>query len=585
MLPTSSSDSSSSGSGRSGGGKGRLQRTLSGGVARRDLIVCRGGTEDLASQYDILGRLGRGGFGTVQKAKHKITGLLRAIKTIAVGVDENGKPNELPSDQSEWDRIMAEVQALMALDHPNIVRLYEYYRDDHALYLVEEYCSGGTLEAAIERAPRGRLSADDAALALRQMLRALVCCHAHGLAHRDLKPDNFVYGSKEPTSALKMIDFGLSFSLGPDLLAVAGPDGVASATCERVDPQYVMAAGTLEYAAPETLPKRDAAGNLKREALYSQAADMWSLGAILFIMLTGEPLVDLDRLRSSTADMLRNLKAVVGGVERDLLDETALKVRNQAFIDSRLARARRLAPPAACELLEKLLVLEPSERITATAALKDRFVTDSYMRVPAGHGIFDAEIVPKMRRFAEAPALRRLAVLVEAHLLGPSDDEAVQKDVLTFRAADTRGLGVLTAEDISAALKARGLDVPDDMGEIVESIDINQSGSIDLVEFMAATMDPQLFCEPRLCKAAFRVLDADADGYITRSDLEKMLIDGPHRSQTAREILQSAGEALDKSVDRDGRIDFRGFCNAMLPRGADPGLAVKVAEYMSRSFV
>ena len=98
-------------------------------------------------------------------------------------------------------------------------------------------------------------------------------------------------------------------------------------------------------------------------------------------------------------------------------------------------------------------------------------------------------------------------------------------------------------------------------------------------------MDPQLFCEPRLCKAAFRVLDADADGYITRGDLEKMLIAGPARKATALEILNSAGEGLDRSTDGEGRIDFKGFCNAMLPRGADPSLAVKVADYMSRSFV
>ena len=192
----------------------------------------------------------------------------------------------------------------------------------------------------------------------------------------------------------------------------------------QLDPQYVMAAGTLEYAAPETLPKRDAEGRLKREALYSHAADVWSIGAILFLLLTGEQLVDLDRLRSSTAEFQRMMKAVVGGVERDLLDETAAKVRDQQFLDSRLKRARALAPPAACELLEQMLVLEPTKRITATQALKDRFVTDSYLRVPRGHGVFDAEIIPKMRRFAEAPALRRLAVLVEAHLLGPQDDGA-----------------------------------------------------------------------------------------------------------------------------------------------------------------
>lgn len=124
-----------------------------------------------------------------------------------------------------------------------------------------------------------------------------------------------------------------------------------------------------------------------------------------------------------------------------------------------------------------------------------------------------------MRRYSEAPALRRLAVLVEAHLLGPQDDDDVSRDVLTFRAADERGLGALTTKDIASALTAQGLNVPDDLDEIVDAMDLDQSGEVNLVEFVAATMDPKLFCEPRLCKAAFRVLDSDSDGYVPLSDL------------------------------------------------------------------
>ena len=95
-------------------------------------------------------------------------------------------------------------------------------------------------------------------------------------------------------------------------------------------------------------------------------------------------------------------------------------------------------------------------------------------------------------------------------------------------------------------------------------------------------MQPKLFCEPRLCKAAFRVLDWDDDGYLTRSDLERMLKeDGTRRPEAARAILESA------DADAQGRIDFKAFCQVMLPRGpdVDPSLAVRVAEYMSKSFV
>ena len=110
--------------------------------------------------------------------------------------------------------MLIEVEALMELTHPNIVQLHEYYRDVDALYMVEEYCSGGTLEQRLQQRG-GRLPPPEAAVVLRQMLRGVLCCHAHGLAHRDIKPDNFVFASRDEEASLKLIDFGLS--LGPNV--------------------------------------------------------------------------------------------------------------------------------------------------------------------------------------------------------------------------------------------------------------------------------------------------------------------------------------------------------------------------------
>ena len=151
----------------------------------------------MEENYSLDGAaLGKGSFGSVSKAVHRTTGLPRAIKTVAVAHDEES------DEQVEWERVLSEVEALMELDHPNIVRLYEYYRSPDSLFLVEEYCSGGTLEHKLDAAG-GHFSAEESALALRQMLRAVLCCHAHGLAHRDLKPDNFVYGRYRPTPHTK----------------------------------------------------------------------------------------------------------------------------------------------------------------------------------------------------------------------------------------------------------------------------------------------------------------------------------------------------------------------------------------------
>ena len=273
--------------------KSRLTRTPSEGVERRDLVRCRGGPNELEANYELEEKIGTGSFGSVRKAVHRMTGLSRAIKKVEVGHDEE------TDEAVEWERMLSEVQALMELDHPNIVRLYEYYRSADTLYLVEEYCSGGTLEHRLEAAG-GRLAPDEAALAMRQMLRGLLCCHAHGLAHRDLKPDNFVFGSDHPSASLKMIDFGLSLAPG------AKHDGAPLA--------YVEAAGTLEYTAPETLPRRDKDGKLTRVVRYNQSSDMWSVGAMLFLMVTGEPLVDFERLRTSSVRTRKRLSNITLGL-------------------------------------------------------------------------------------------------------------------------------------------------------------------------------------------------------------------------------------------------------------------------------
>ena len=91
-------------------------------------------------------------------------------------------------------------------------------------------------------------------------------------------------------------------------------------------------------------------------------------------------------------------------------------------------------------------------------------------------------------------------------MLGPQDDAGVRTEVLTFRAADQRGCGELTAEDIGEALRLQGLEVPADLQQIWSRVDINQCGKVNLIEFVAATMEPRVFCQPALFKAAFRVL-------------------------------------------------------------------------------
>jgi hypothetical protein len=109
--------------------------------------------------------------------------------------------------------------------------------------------------------------------------------------------------------------------------------------------------------------------------------------------------------------------------------------------------------------------------------------------------------------------------------------------------------GELGAAELRNALASRGLDVPPDLDAVVDACDVAHSGSLNLVEFAAATMDPAVFVSDALCDAAFARLDADGDGAISAADLETLLAASPKRAAVANAVLAEIGGA-DRGCDR-----------------------------------
>jgi serine/threonine protein kinase len=120
------------------------------------------------------------------------------------------------------------------------------------------YCRGGELFERLLQ--KGKYSERDASLVMRQILQAVADCHINGVIHRDLKPENFLYESSDPSSELKVTDFGLS-----DFFSVSQPK------------PFDDVAGSAYYVAPEVLRRK-----------YGPTADLWSCGVIMYILLTGE---------------------------------------------------------------------------------------------------------------------------------------------------------------------------------------------------------------------------------------------------------------------------------------------------------
>jgi len=202
------------------------------------------------SGYEILGELGRGGMGVVYKARQKKLNRLVALKMVLSG--GHASPDALA-------RFLVEAQAVAALQHPNIVQIYEVGEHDSLPHFSLEFVDGGPLDRALAGKPQKPL---DAARLVETLSRAMHFAHAHSILHRDLKPANVLLTND---GVPKITDFGLAKKL----------EGDSSQTKDGA----IM--GTPSYMAPE-----QARGELKN---LGPSADIYSLGAMLYEMLVGRP--------------------------------------------------------------------------------------------------------------------------------------------------------------------------------------------------------------------------------------------------------------------------------------------------------
>ncbi|UCE61328.1 MAG: protein kinase [Phycisphaerales bacterium] len=201
------------------------------------------------SRYEVLGPLGKGGMGEVYKARDRRLGRTVAIKRIGQRIA--GSKGALP-------RLLAEARAVAALNHHNIVQVYDIDQDDDGHFITMEYVEGEDLRAKIQR--DGKIDPERAVEITRQLAGALGYAHAQNIIHRDIKPSNILINTQ---GTPKIADFGLARMAGPVAPGLTHTGAMM---------------GTVEYASPEQL---EDAKNVDHRT------DIYSLGATLYEMVTG----------------------------------------------------------------------------------------------------------------------------------------------------------------------------------------------------------------------------------------------------------------------------------------------------------
>ncbi len=200
------------------------------------------------SHFRILKRIGEGGMGVVYQALDTRLDRLVALKFLLPRLSRNARATQ---------RFIREARSASVLDHPNICTVYEIDKTDRGqLFIAMAYCEGETLE---ERIGRERVSAEEALDITIQILDGLSAAHAQGVLHRDIKPANLILTQG---GLVKIVDFGLAKLAGESRVTDSG-----------------ARLGTVAYMSPEEVRGRNS----------SPRSDLWSVGVLLYEMLTGRP--------------------------------------------------------------------------------------------------------------------------------------------------------------------------------------------------------------------------------------------------------------------------------------------------------
>lgn len=288
------------------------------------------------SDYVKIEKIGEGTYGVVYKGKNKITNQLVALKKIRLENDEEGVPSTA----------IREISLLRELKHPNIVKLMDVLMQENKLYLVFEFLSMD-LKKYMETIPGNKLLDPQLVKSyLFQITQGILFCHQRRTMHRDLKPQNLLI---DKNGVIKLADFGLARAFGIPI---------------RV---YTHEVVTLWYRAPEVLlgaPR------------YSCAIDIWSIGCIFSEMATRRPLFHGDSEIDQLFKIFRILSTPTEENWPGVSDLPDYKTSFPMWRGNNLKDSCKVLDANGLDLLQKMLVYMPAERIGAVKILKHPYFDD-----------------------------------------------------------------------------------------------------------------------------------------------------------------------------------------------------------------
>jgi len=442
------------------------------GVRKCSLIPQHPSSDFVSRYYEKSKEIGKGTFGHVFLVREKATGYDRVCKEVSFQAGCCDKPQQV------LELTRQEVQLMAELDHPSLVKVYEFSEDrlQSRTVFIMEYVDGGDCHMLLSKTPTGQPRGVHEHLVgqvVSQLLVATAYIHGCSIVHRDIKPENVLLKRVGRGEVIcKLVDFGLA-SRG-------------NTTGEFV--------GTPSYFSPEVVNGRQ----------YTRKSDVWAVGILAVELLTGQ--LPFGRYKDHKGDINQLFRAI--SAFRSLADfEVRLQPLsgwNRRSVEFIQCTARMLHVNAELRPEAKLVALDPwceKHRITAVGLTRT--------------------ILQSLANYTQAPPPVRCCLLAIAVRCNVPEQEALGS---AFIAADVDGDGKISTEDLEIAVeRARNWWDPDvNTSDLVHLADLDHSGGLSYSEFVAACLYDEEGSLDQLAADAFNALDEDRDGKLYVKDIRSL---------------------------------------------------------------
>ena len=468
-------------------------------INTRLIINCN--NKNPKDQYKIIKKLGKGAYGTVWKVRNINTGLFRAMKRI----------KKMRNNMNKINEIVNEIEILKNLDHPNIVKIFEFFIEADGYYIITEYCHGGELFQAIKL--KGFFSEDKAANIIYQVFNAMNYCHnTIKVIHRDLKPENIMIESIDNETGyynIKIIDFG-------------------TATIIQSDKSENKVLGSCYYIAPEVLNKK-----------YNEKCDIWSCGVILYILLSGNvPFNGRDE-----REITQKIKLGKFDLNRKPFDNISEEAK---------------------DFIKQCLEMNVNKRINAKEAMEHPWFNllntkEYFVKV---NEYFMNKTINNLIMYKPKNKLQQLALTYLVHNFPDLNEiKNINKIFINF---NTSGNGKLSREETYQGLLkylhySSTEELDQKVRDIFNNIDNDNNGFIECEEFSRAALDKRIFLDENVLKFTFDFMDKDGSGEISLDELKEVF--GVKDDKEAEKSLKEIIDKIDK--DGNGQISIQEYSDMM----------------------